>query len=180
MLKGNSLYNPVRNPKAALDRRNVVLSQMEANGKITAAEAAKLKATPIKLNYKKSDENTGYAPYFREILKDEVRDALKDVKKPNGDSYDIYDDGLKIYTTINPRMQEYAEEAVAQQMMFLQRNVNARYNIKSGAVWKDHENILEAAMKSSDRWQDEEEDGLSDKEIRASFFQKVPMKIFAW
>ena len=59
------------------------------------------------------DENTGYAPYFREVLKDEVRDALKDVKKPNGDSYDIYKDGLRIYTTINPRMQEYAEEAVA-------------------------------------------------------------------
>ncbi len=89
---------------------------MAENGSITSAEAAKLKALPIKLNYRKMDENTGYAPYFREVLKDEVRDALKDVKKPDGESYNIYDDGLKIYTTINPRMQEYAEEAVALQM----------------------------------------------------------------
>src|SRR6185295_15238739 len=119
MLKGNSIYNPVRNPKAALDRRNIVLGQMEQNGKISSAEATKLKAMHIKLNYKRLDENTGYAPYFREVLKDEVREALKDVKKPNGGSYDIYDDGLKIYTTINPRMQEYAEEAAAMQMTFL-------------------------------------------------------------
>lgn len=65
MLKGNSIYNPVRNPKAALDRRNTVIGQMEVNGKITAAVAAKVKALPIKLNHKKLDENTGYAPYFR-------------------------------------------------------------------------------------------------------------------
>lgn len=180
MLKGNTLFNPIRNPKAALDRRNVVIGQMEINGKISSPEATKLKAKPIKLNYKKLDENTGYAPYFREILKDEIKVALKDVKKPNGDSYDIYDDGLKIYTTINPRMQEYAEEAVAQQMTSLQHNVNARPTVKSGAIWKDHENILEQAMKQSDRWQNLADDGLSDKEIIASFYQKVPMKIFAW
>ncbi|HSU26824.1 MAG TPA: transglycosylase domain-containing protein [Chitinophagaceae bacterium] len=180
MLKGNSIYNPVRNPKAALDRRNIVLGQMEQNGKISSAEASKLKAMHIKLNYKKLDENTGYAPYFREILKDEVKEALKDVKKPSGGSYDIYDDGLKIYTTINPRMQEYAEEAAAMQMAYLQKTINARYAIKNGTIWKDHENILEAAMKQSDRWQNLADDGLSDKEIKASFFQKVPMKVFAW
>ena len=100
MLKGNSIYNPVRNPKAALERRNIVLSQMEVNKKITPAVAAKLKATPIKLNYKKLDENTGYAPYFREILKSEIKEALKDVEKPNGGTYNIYDDGLKIPLSI--------------------------------------------------------------------------------
>ncbi len=180
MLKGNTLFNPVRNPKAALDRRNIVIGQMEINGKISPAEAARLKALPIKLNYRKLDENTGYAPYFREVLKDEVKLALSDVKKSNGDAYDIYDDGLKIYTTINPRMQEYAEEAVAIQMTALQHNVNARGIIKSGAIWKEHENVLEQAMKQSDRWQNLADDGLSDKEITASFYQKVPMKIFAW
>ena len=132
MLKGNTLFNPVRNPKAALDRRNIVIGQMEVNGKITSAEAASLKALPIKLNYRKLDENTGYAPYFREILKDEVKDALKDVQNPNGEPYDIYDDGLKIYTTINPRMQEYAEEAVAMQMTALQQNVNSTGQCKIG------------------------------------------------
>jgi penicillin-binding protein 1A len=180
MLKGNTIYNPVRNPKAAVERRNVVLGQMEANNRITPEQALKLKASPIKLNYRKLDENTGYAPYFREVLKEEVRAALKDVKKANGDSYDIYDDGLKIYTTINPVMQQYAEEAMAQQMAALQKNVNARSKVKSGAIWKGHEDILERAMKNSDRWKNLEEDGLSDKEIRASFHVKTPMKIFSW
>ncbi len=180
MLKGNSIYNPVRNPKAALDRRNIVIGQMEVNGKITPAEALRIKSLPIKLNYKKLDENTGYAPYFREILKDEVRQALKGVEKPNGDGYDIYDDGLKIYTTINPQMQEYAEEAMAKQMMALQRSVNARASIKKGTLWNGHEKILERAMKESDRWRNLEEDGLSDKEIRASFDVKTQMKVFAW
>ena len=180
MLKGNTIYNPARNYKAAFDRRNVVINQMAVNGKITTAEATKLKTIPIKLNYRKLDENTGYAPYFREILKSEIKDALKDVKKPNGGSYNIYDDGLKIYTTINLQMQEYAEEGLAQQMMMLQRSTNARQSIKSGAIWKDHEKILERAVKESDRWKNLEEDGLSDKEIRASFDVKVPMKIFAW
>lgn len=180
MLKGNSIYNPVRNPKAALDRRNIVISQMEVNGKILPAEAAKIKAKPIKLNYRKLDENTGYAPYFREVLKEEVREVLKGIKKANGDSYDIYDDGLKIYTTINPQMQEYAEEAMAQQMIALQKNVNSRASVKNGKIWKGHEKILERAAKESDRWRNLSEDGLSDKEIRATFDVKVQMKIFTW
>lgn len=180
MLKGNSIYNPVRNPKAALERRNIVLNQMEANKKITPAEAAKLKATPIKLNYKKLDENTGYAPYFREILKGEIKEALKDVEKLNGGTYNIYDDGLKIYTTINTQMQQYAEEGMALQMTALQRGISARGDFKTGSIWKGHEKIIEKAIKESDRWKNLEEDGLSDKEIRASFDIKVPMRVFSW
>ena len=180
MLKGNSIYNPVRNPKAALERRNIVLNQMEVNKKITSAEATKLKATPIKLNYKKLDENTGYAPYFREVLKGEIKDALKDVTKSNGKPYSIYDDGLKIYTTINTQMQQYAEEGMALHMTALQRGISARNDFKTGSIWKGHEKIIEKAIKESDRWKNLEEDGLSDKEIRASFDIKVPMKVFAW
>lgn len=180
MLKGNTIYNPVRNPKAALDRRNVVIGQMEVNGKIIPAESAKLKAVPIALKYRKLDENTGYAPYFREVLRDEVRTALKGIKKPNGDSYDIYQDGLKIFTTINPRMQEYAEEAVASHMPSLQKALNAQPKIRKGTLWKGHENVLENEMKNSDRWRSLADDGLSDKEIKASFHKKVPMKVFAW
>ncbi len=180
MINGPGIFNPRRNPKASLDRRNLVINRMQEIGKISPGEAARLKALPIKLNYRKMDENTGYAPYFREVLKDEVKEALKDVRKPNGDRYDIYDDGLKIYTTINPVMQQYAEEAMAQQMIVLQRNINARSSIKNGSIWKDHENVLERAMKTSERWRNLEEDGLSEKEIRASFKVKVPMKVFAW
>ena len=180
MLKGNSIYNPVRNPKAALDRRNIVISQMEVNKKITSSEATRLKGLPIKINYKKLDENTGYAPYFREVLRGELNTLLKDIKKPNGKSYSIYDDGLKIYTTINVKMQEYAEEGVALQMAALQKGINARSDFKTGSIWKGHEKLIEKAIRESDRWKNLEEDGLTDKEIRASFDVKVPLKIFAW
>lgn len=180
MLKANYTYNPRRNPKQSKDRRDVVLDQMAKNDKLSEAQAAKLKTVPIKLNYRKLDENTGYAPYFREVLRDEVRTLLKDIEKPDGGKYDIYEDGLKIYTTINPRMQEYAEEAVAYQLPILQKGLNARPMIRTGSVWKEHENVLEAAMKQSDRWKNLAEDGLTDKEIKASFHKKVPMKVFAW
>ena len=180
MLKANYTYNPRRNPKAALDRRNVVLNQMEINGKISSAEAARLKALPIKLNYRKLDENTGYAPYFREVLKTEIKEALKGLEKPNGKPYDIYDDGLKIYTTVNIQMQQYAEEGLAQHMTFLQKSIDSRYDMKNGTHWKGREKLLEKAAKESDRWKNLAEDGLSDKEIRASFDIKVPMKVFAW
>ncbi len=180
LLKGNSLYNPIRNPKAALDRRNVVLSQMVKNNKLDEIMAAKLKTQPIRLNYKKMDENTGYAPYFREILREELKTMLKDIKKSDGDSYDIYDDGLKIYTTINPRMQEYAEEAISEWMPNMQKILNSTGYIKNGTVWNDFENVIESAMKQSDRWNNMKEDGYSDDEIKRSFKVKIPMKVFAW
>ena len=180
MLKGNTLYNPIRNPKASLDRRNVVLNQMVKNEKLGEIEATKLKTQPIKLNYKKQDETTGYAPYFREILRDELKTLLKTIEKPNGDNYDIYDDGLKIYTTINPRMQEYAEEAVAEWMPTMQKALNATGNIKNGTAWKEFQSVLDAAMKQSDRWKNMKEEGYTDEEIRKAFKKKVPMKIFAW
>ena len=180
MLKGNTLYNPVRNPKMALQRRNVVIGQMEVNGKINAAEAARLKSLPIQLNYRKLDENAGYAPYYRESLKDEIKDFLKDLKKPDGEEYNIYKDGLKIYTTIDTRMQSYAEDAVALQMRSLQKSVNARSSIRDGSIWKGKESILERAMRESDRWKNGLEDGLDTTTIRASFNEKVPMRVFSW
>jgi penicillin-binding protein 1A len=180
MLKGNTIYNPRNRQKAAFDRKNVVLGQMEKNGYLSPAEVAKYKATPIPLNYHKMDENTGYAPYFREVLKDELKEALEGLENPDGEPYDIYNDGLKVYTTINTQMQQYAEEAIAQQMPMLQRSLNAQRNVKTGSVWKDHENVLLAAMKASERWRNEKEEGLTDEEIRKSFKVKVPMKVFAW
>ncbi|MGZ3837536.1 MAG: transglycosylase domain-containing protein [Flavisolibacter sp.] len=180
LLRGNYLYNPRVHPKQALDRRNVVLNQMEKHGFLTEAEATRLKTLPIKLNYRKMDENTGYAPYFREVLKDELDEALKGLTNSDGDAYNIYDDGLKIYTTINPKMQQYAEEAVAQQMPILQKALNNQHNVKSGSVWKGHENVLESAMKNSDRWRNLKDDGLTDAEIKKTFYEKTPMRVFAW
>jgi penicillin-binding protein 1A len=180
MLKGNTIYNPRIYPKEAKERRNVVISQMEKNNKITPKEANKYRALPIKLNYSKMDENKGLAPYFREVLRNEVRNVLKGLENPDGDEYSVYKDGLKIYTTINPKMQEYAEEAVAQQMPILQKTLNRQGNIRNGSVWKGREDVLEAAMRNSDRWRAMKEEGLGDKDIKAAFKVKVPMKIFAW
>jgi penicillin-binding protein 1A len=180
MLKGNSLYNPQRNYKAAFDRRNVVLRQMVKNDKLSETEFNKLKTQPIETNFKKLDENTGYAPYFREVLREDLKTILKEIKKPDGDTYDIYDDGLKIYTTINPRMQEYAEEAIAEWMPTMQKYLNATGNIKSGKIWEENESKIEQAMKNSDRWDNMKDDGFSDEEIKRAFKKKVPMKVFAW
>jgi len=182
MLKGNTLYNPRRNPKMAIDRRNTVINQMVKNNYLSESEAARYKARPIDLsNYKKIDENNGLAPYFRDVLRGELQRWCKDHKNPaTGEPYNLYTDGLKIYTTINPRMQLYADEAVAKQLPILQKALSSQYDVRKGLIWKDHANILEAAMRNSDRWHNEEDDGLTEPAIRKTFYQRVPMKVFAW
>ncbi|GGA91439.1 penicillin-binding protein 1A [Puia dinghuensis] len=182
MLKGNTLYNPRKNPKMAIERRNVVISQMVKNNYLTDAEAAKLKVKPIDLsNYKKVDENNGLSPYFRDVLRTYLQAWCKEHKNPaTGEPYNLYTDGLKIYTTINPRMQIYADEAVAKVLPMLQHNLSAQYDIRKGLIWKDHINVLEAAMRNSERWHNLEDDGLNDAQIRKTFDRPVPMKIFAW
>jgi len=180
MLKGNTLYNPNRNMKAAFNRRNTVLNQMVKNDYLSEVEYKKLIVQPIRQNFKKLDENNGIAPYFLEVIRDELKKWCKENKNQNGDNYDLYEDGLKIYTTINPRMQLYAEEAVSKHMPVLQRVLSAQASLKTDAVWKTHDNILQAAMKNSDRWENLKEDGLSDAEIKKTFFVKTKMKVFAW
>lgn len=181
MLKGNSMYNPRTHPLAAFNRKNTVIDQMEKNNILTAPEATELKLKPIPLKYKKQDENAGLAPYFREELRTDVKAWCKTHINPaTNKPYDIYRDGLKIYTTINPRMQLYAEEAVATQMPTLQKALNKQNSLKTGKIWKDHENILQAAMKNSDRWKNMKDDGASDDEIKKSFYVKTEMKVFAW
>jgi penicillin-binding protein 1A len=182
MLKGNTLYNPRRNPKMAIDRRNTVISQMVKYNYLTEVDAARFKTRPIDLsNYKKIDENNGLAPYFRDVIRGELQRWCKDHKNPaTGEPFNLYSDGLKIYTTINPRMQLYADEAVAKQLPVLQKALSSQYDIRKGLIWKDHANILDAAMHNSDRWHNEEDDGLTDAEIRKTFYQPVAMKVFAW
>jgi penicillin-binding protein 1A len=180
MLKGATLYNPRRNPKLALDRRNTVLNQMVRNKFITEAQANELKAKPIVLNFKKMDETQGLGPYFRMVLGEEMKKWCKAHTKPNGDNYDLYRDGLRIYTTINPRMQLYAEEAVSKHMSYMQKILNSQNNIRNGSVWKGFENVLQTAMKNSDRWKNLKRDGLSDEEVKKTFYRKVPMRVFAW
>lgn len=180
MVNGPTIYNPRRNPKMALDRRNLVLDRMETNGYLTEPQAKELKLKPIALNYKKLDENAGLAPYFRMVLGQEMKKWCKEHSKSNGENYDLYRDGIKIYTTINPRMQVYAEEAVGKHINYMQKILNAQSGIKSGSVWKGREEILQTAMKNSDRWKNQKRDGIDEAEIKKSFYKRVPMRIFAW
>lgn len=180
MLKGSTLYNPRINPKMALDRRNTVLDQMVRNGFLKEEEAKPLKIKPIALNYKKMDETAGLAPYFRMVLGQEMKKWCKEHTKSNGDNYDLYRDGLKIYTTVNPRMQLYAEEAVAKHISYMQKILNSQESVKKGTVWKGREDILQDAMHKSERWKNMKRDGVDDEEIKRSFFRRTPMKVFAW
>jgi penicillin-binding protein 1A len=181
MLKGNYLYNPRTNPENSKERRNVVLYQMVRNNYLQESEAKALSKEPIKLNYRKLNANTGIAPYFRSVLGEELKKWCKDHENPaTGKPYNLYKDGLKIYTTIDPRLQQYAEAAVARHIPYMQKILNAQKNIKTGSVWKEHENVLQAAMKQSDRWQNMKKDGKSDDEIRKSFKVKTQMTVFAW
>ena len=183
LLKGSTRYNPRRNPKASMARRNTVLDQMVRNNFLSKEEARKLKIGPINLKYLKLDENAGMAPYLREVLKEEIKNWCKENTNPKtGESYDIYKDGLKIFTTINPRMQEYAEIAVYRHMQNLQKVFLSQQNIKDGSVWKSKEgqNVLNNAIKQTERWRSMQEEGIDEEEIKKTFMEPVEMKIFSW
>lgn len=185
MFKNSGLYNPIRNPQGVKNRRNVVLSQMEKGKMITEAEKEKLQSLPIKLNFKLETHKEGTATYFREYLRDYMKKWAEENKKPDGSDYDIYKDGLKIYTTIDSRMQLHAEEAVTAHMANLQEeffnqskgNKNAPFvNISSAETQK----ILNQAMKSSNRWAVMKSMDKSDEEIIKSFSEKTEMTVFSW
>lgn len=180
MLKATGTYNPRTNPKASMDRRNTVIDQMIRNDYLDEATGLQIKKNPIRLNYKKIDQNNGIAPYFLDVIKEELKRWCNENEKADGDNYDLYADGLKIYTTINPRMQLYAEEAVARHMPTLQKVLSSQKSLRTDAVWKGHENVLEQAMKNSERYKALKAEGLSESEIKKNFKKKVPMKVFAW
>ena len=185
MFKNSGLYNPVRNPQGVKNRRNVVLAQMEKSNMITEQQKVKLQALPITLKFKLESHREGTATYFREYLRDYMKKWVEENKKPDGSDYDIYKDGLKIYTTIDSRMQLHAEEAVKahianlQEEFFIQSktNKNAPFVNISDA---ETQRILKQAMKSSNRWNVMKGMDKSDDEIIASFSQKAKMTIFTW
>lgn len=177
MLKGNSIYHPVRNPKRALERRNTVLNRMQSRGNLTASEYTRLKELPLGVNYTRENHNEGLATYFRERLRFEVDSILQDLRKPDGTRYNLYTDGLRIKTTLNSRLQRYAEEAMKKHMVVLQSAFDREW--KGGKPWGS-DAVLDQAMRSSERWQKGKKDGLSDKELEAMFRRKVSMRIFTW
>jgi penicillin-binding protein 1A len=182
MVNNPTIFNPRTNPKAAVERRNTVISRLATNHYLSDEEAAGLKAKPIDMShYRKLDENNGLAPYFRDVLRGELKKWCKENKDPaTGESYNLYEDGLKIYTTVNPRMQLYADEAVAAEMPILQKMLDAQPSIRRGEVWADHANLLEMDMRNTDRWRNGEDLGLTETDIRKGFYQLTGMKVFAW
>jgi len=183
MLKGNTLYNPRRNPENAFKRRNVVLGQMVKYGFLSAEEMNKIKDEPIVLDYRKLDYHEGMAPYFRQEVEQEVKKFLKTVKKPNsGDRYDIYKDGLKIYTTLDVRMQRYAEQAVEQHLKEIQKLFAAQSGYRDGSIWskEPYKSELAKALKQTERYKALKEEDKSEAEIMKELRKPVKMKVFAW
>ncbi|KOS06920.1 penicillin-binding protein [Flavobacterium akiainvivens] len=189
MLKNPSLYNPVstseKRRKLIYDRRNVVLGQMVKNGKLSEAEKNKLVGPEIKTNYKPESHKEGIATYFREYLRGFMDKWVKDNPSKDGEQYDIYRDGLKIYVTIDARMQAYAEEAVESHLANLQEEFNIQQKTNKNAPFvnisqAETDRILERAMKNSERWRIMKNDDKSEEQIKASFKVKTDMTIFTW
>jgi penicillin-binding protein 1A len=187
MLKNPSLYNPNREKRIekVTNRRNTVLGQMVKNNLLSKEEKEKLEKEPIVLDFKPESHSEGSATYFREYLRDYMKKWVKDHPKEDGTEYDIYRDGLKIYTTIDSRMQKYAEEAVAEHLPNLQaeffKNAKGKKNAPFVNISEDQTNsILKSAMKSSERWRLLKDDGKTEAEIIKSFDVKTKMKIFTW
>lgn len=172
MLKGITKFNPIRNPENALNRRNTVLNQMRKYDFIAEERYDSLKLEPIALNYQEDDHNEGLAPYFREILRMEL------MEWSNQNGYNLYKDGLKIYTTINSKLQTYAEEAVEKHIKEMQGKFYAHW--KGRIPWGDYKELIDAGMKRSDRYRLLKKQGLTEKEIMEDFNRPVKMKIFSW
>ena len=185
MFKNSGLYNPIRNIKGVTNRRNVVLAQMAKNHIITSSQKEKLQSQAVVLHFKLESHREGTATYFREYLRDYMKKWVEDNKKPDGSDYNVYKDGLKIYTTIDSRMQLHAEEAVSKHMANLQEEFFIQSKTNKNAPFiniseAETQRILNQAMKSSTRWALLKEQEKSDEEIIKSFSVKTKMTVFTW
>ncbi|MBK7732297.1 MAG: transglycosylase domain-containing protein [Bacteroidales bacterium] len=215
MLKNSVAYNPLRNEESALKRRNVVISQMERYGYISRAVADSVSQLPLGLDLREDSHNTGLATYFREYIRstmssrepqrerfysdDTYNEALwrwqndplygwcYKNSKPDGSPYNIYRDGLRIYTTLNSKMQTYAEEALTEhlsqnlQPVFDKRAKNYRNPPYSNDLTTAQVNqIMARSVRQSDRYQSMRRAGVPEDSITLAFNTPVPMKLFSW
>ncbi len=182
MLKGPSMYSPVRHPERALTRRNTVLANMHKESFISDSEKAELQAKPLVLSLNPSDHNEGAAAYFRAFLKREIQKIFKDqnIEKPDGTPYDLDRDGLKIYTTINSKMQRYAEQAQQEYIKILQAQFRRQWRGRNPFNFDEADILIDQAIKRSDRYRQLREDGLTEGDILANFRKPVKMTIFSW
>lgn len=187
MAKNPSLFNPIRKEEATLQRRNVVLMQMVVNGTLTREKYDSLKKLPLGIIYRPEDHNDGLAPYFREYLREHYLKewCANHINPETNKPYNIYKDGLRIYTTLDSRMQQYAEEAVHEHMTDLQKAFTKECKTKKNApfAWNVNkeqiENIMMSSMRRSDRYRSLKDSGLSKEEIYANFQKPVKMTVYS-
>ena len=182
MLKGPSLYNPYRNPERALLRRNTVIENMSQANYISDTEEERLKAIPLKLEFNPSDHNEGSAPYFRAVLKKDIQLTLEQntIYKADGTPYDLDRDGLKIYTTLNSHMQNYAEQAQQEYLKILQVQFNNSWNGRDPFNFKEAKSLIDQGMRRSDRYQQLKAEGKTEEEILQNFRTPARMSVFSW
>ena len=188
LLKAPTAYSPIQHPENALNRRNTVLSQMRRYKYLTAEELEKYEQEPVDVShYTPQSHNDGLATYLRENIRNYMKDWCKHHRNNDGEHYDVHKDGLRIYTTIDSRMQRYAEAAVREHFSKeIQPQFERELRTRGGNPFNDispeqQEKILVQAMKNSDRYyQMHHNKGMSDKEIRKVFREKVKMRVFSW
>ena len=186
MLKNPSLFNPNRRLELTKKRRDVVLSQMRKYSFINDTLYDSLVKTPIVLDFKKASHNEGLAPYFREYLREKMKKWCSTKMKADGSRYNLYTDGLRIYTTIDSRLQKFAEEAVETHISSLQNDFYNHWKGYTNAPFpKDFEQeqidaIVDQSMKRSVRYKRLKSQGKSIKEIRKIFDKRTEMKLFSW
>ena len=187
MLKNSSLYNPIRRPERVKKRRNIVFQQMLRNKLLSTEEVDSLSKLPLKIIYTPESHREGLATYFRAYLKDFMDDWINENPKPDGSKHNLYRDGLRIYTTIDSRIQQLAEDAVIghmknlQQEFFLQNteeeNPTAPFlDLRDGEI----DTLLQRTAYRSERWRKMKLAGISEEEILSSFNREVPMRVFSW
>ena len=185
MLQNSSLYDPIRRPEITKNRRNLVLMQMSKNNYITKKEEDSLRTLPLTLDYTPQSHRQGLATYFRSYLRGFMKDWTSKNFKNDSTKYNLYVDGLKIYTTINSKMQKYAEESVEEHMINLQKEFFIQNDTLSTAPFLDleedeEEAIMKRAMRRSERWRKSKLSGMTNEEIEESFNKAVDMTVFSW
>ena len=182
MLKGPSLYNPYRNPERAFLRRNTVIENMSKANYISDTEEERLKTIPLKLVFNPSDHNEGSAPYFRAVLKKDIQLTLEEnsIYKADGTPYDLDRDGLKIFTTLNSHMQNYAEQAQQEYLKILQLQFNKSWNGRDPFNFKEAKSLIDQGMRRSDRYQQLKAEGKTEEDILQNFRTPARMSVFSW
>ena len=187
MLKNSSLYNPIRRPELVTSRRNIVFQQMLRNEMLTQKEVDSLQQLPLQIQFNPQSHREGLATYFRAYLRQFMLNWIQDNPKPDGEKYNLYLDGLTIYTTLDSKMQNYAENAVKEHMSNLQdaffEQNTPKWNPTApflDLTEKEVERLMGQAMMRSERWRKMKLAGKTEDEIKASFEQKTAMRIFSW